>query len=117
MEYEKLNTWGNRTTFKYRCLKIQSPMITVVQGYEIYFGKNNIQYLSQKDIDRIKNKFGGRTIVCGPAHSIPKDGSLEEWLMNNVSNGISIASYVAPLLIHLGYAEKYENDKTKIKFF
>lgn len=49
--------------------------------------------------------FKGMRVPCGTSRDKPQIGSLGEWLQGNVTK-TAIASYVAAILVHEGYAKK-----------
>ena len=97
----KLKTWAGRSDFKYTG--------SVKDGTEIYYGKE-YKYkakVSSADYFALTRKFSGSTVDIGTSRDIPPSGSIGEWLQINVTN-TAIASYVGPILISEGYAEKTE---------
>lgn len=103
-----LKTWASRSEFKYTG--------SVKLGTEIYFGKGykyKVKITSEHYYGLIKY-FSGNTVDIGTSRDMPPVGSLGMWLQNNVTK-TAIASYVGPILIKEGYAEKIGRSQIKIK--
>jgi hypothetical protein len=60
------------------------------------------------------NHFIGQTVSVGTSRTNPPSGSLGSWL-NQVVTQTAIASYVAPILIHEGYAERISDHEIRIR--
>jgi len=85
-----LETWGGRSTFQY-------------EGEPTFSGAQYAALVSQ---------FQGQTVSAGPSRDNPQSISVGQWLKDNVTK-TAIASYVCPILVHHGLAEKR---KDKILF-
>lgn len=95
----KLKTWAGRSEFKYTG--------SIKDGTEIYYGKK-YKYkvkVSSANYSALIKKFSGSTVNIGTSRDVPPSGSVGEWLQKNVTK-TAIASYVGPILISDGYAEK-----------
>lgn len=58
---------------------------------------------------RLLHHFRGRTVSIGTSRDNPPIGSVGRWLQGNVTR-TAIASYVGPILVAEGYAEKIGSD-------
>lgn len=62
-------------------------------------------------------KFSGREVKIGTHRTAPPDGSIGDWLRSRYQKG-GIMSYLGPVLIAKGYAERgSEPDTIKINKF
>lgn len=96
-----MDTWSGRSQFKYEG--------SVVTGTTIFYGKE-CRYkvkINAEDYAALKEHFRGRTIKVGTSRDDPPRGSRGKWLIENVTK-TATASYVAPILIEEGYAERVE---------
>jgi hypothetical protein len=102
----KLRTWAGESQFSYNG--------SVKAGTEIYYGKRpyRIAVSSAKYHELLKH-FSKNSVNIGTSKTNPPRGSVGEWLQKNVTK-TAIASYVGPILIHEGYAEKV--DRSEIRF-
>ncbi len=94
-----METWAGRSDFKYSG--------SVETGTEIFYGKNN-RYkatVTQEQYRALLQKFIRRVVPVGTSRTNPPQESLGFWLKENVTK-TAIASYVAPILIHEGYAKR-----------
>ena len=82
------------------------------EGIIIFFGKNQKAELDSEQFKGLLYNFGGKRVAVGASHTNPPEGSLGEWLKINVTK-VAIASYVVPVLIHEGYAQKVDNYRIK----
>jgi len=99
----QLPTWDGRSQFKYHG--------SANNGTNIYYGKGfNYRVSITAEIYRkMLRAFKGCEVPCGTNREVdkrPKE-SLGYWLGQNVTK-TAIASYVAQILIHEGYATKRE---------
>jgi len=106
MKMIKLRTWAGRSEFKYTG--------SVKEGTEIIFGKGNKVTVTSNHYSALIRHFAGNTVDIGTSRDMPTVGSLGVWLQNNVTKS-AIASYVGPILIEEGYAEKIEGSQIRIK--
>ena len=85
-------------------------------GTEIFYGKG-FKYRVKVTSDHYSaliEQFSGNTVDIGTSRDNPPAGSLGMWLQNNVIR-TAIASYVGPILIREGYAEKIGRSQIKIR--
>lgn len=92
-----LNTWAGRSKFHYDG--------SVKEGTTIFFGKNSFQKINSNQYSKLLKHFQGRTVNIGTSRTDPPRDSVGNWLMTNVTK-TAIASYIGPILITEGYAEK-----------
>ena len=103
-----LNTWAGRSTFRYDGSIKDGTTITYGQGYKF---KVNV---TQEQYNALINHFYGHTVKAGTSRTNPPKNSVGEWLQENV-NKVAISSYVCPILIAEGYAERVRS--TEIRFY
>jgi hypothetical protein len=101
-----LSTWDNRSSFEFTG--------SVRYGTKITYGETGEVRVSAQDYQRLRAHFQGQTVDIGTSRTKPPAGSLGEWLKNNVSAS-AIASYVGPILIYHGHAQKI--GKSQIEIF
>jgi hypothetical protein len=82
---------------------------SISTGTRITFGKGFTVEVSKDDYVKLLNEFIDKTVPIGASRTSPQENSLGFWIMKNV-NKTAVASYVAPILIHEGYAV-LTNDK------
>lgn len=102
----ELKTWAGRSNFNYKG--------SVGQGTEIHFGNGHIINISAGQYKHLLKVFAGKVTNIGTSRTSPPDGSVGEWLVNNVSR-VATASYVGAILIYEGYAEKIGGPDIKFK--
>jgi hypothetical protein len=102
----KLATWAARSSFEYAG--------SMKAGTTIKYGKGFTIRVSAADYSRLLNFFSGSTVEIGTSRTSPPAGSLGRWLKNNVTK-TAIASYVGPILINEGYAEKVGRSQIRIR--
>ena len=102
----RLQTWAGRSTFQYTG--------SVQTGTTITYGKGFRVKVSGSDYSRLIRSFSRSTVEIGTSRTNPPAGSLGNWLQTNVIK-TAIASYVGPILINEGYAEKVGKSKIRIK--
>lgn len=100
-----LSTWDGRSKFSYTG--------SVKEGTTIVYGKDRSIKVSADRYNALLKSFDHQTVDIGTSRDNRPKGSLGEWLELNVSP-VAIASYVGPILIHEGYAEKSE--RSEIRF-
>ncbi|MBI2845643.1 MAG: hypothetical protein HYX86_03745 [Chloroflexi bacterium] len=83
------------------------------EGTTIVYGKSWSIRVSADQYTALLKSFDLKTVDIGTSRDNRPKGSLGEWLGLNVSP-VAIASYVGPILIHEGYAEKA--DRSEIRF-
>ena len=102
-----LKTWASRSEFKYTG--------SVKVGTEIFYGKG-FKYRVKVTSDHYSvliEQFSGNTVDIGTSRDNPPIGSLGVWLQNNITR-TAIASYLGPILIREGYAERIGRFQIKI---
>lgn len=76
-----------------------------VSGYQLHFGGNSGSAIVQTaTLQQVAHHFAGQRVAIGASRTSPPEGSLGEYLQRHVSK-LGLASYVAPLLVHLGLAD------------
>ena len=103
-----LETWAGRGTFKYNG-SVKNG-ITIKYGDEYKFTVN----ITKEQCNALINHFHGQTVQAGTSRTNPPINSVGIWLQENVTP-TAISSYVCPVLIAEGYAEKVGS--TEIKFY
>lgn len=80
---------------------------SVKEGTTISYGSGYgySQQISAQQYASLLNHFNGQIVNIGTSRTNPPSGSVGEWLMQNVTR-TAMASYVGPILIEEGYAEK-----------
>jgi len=101
----ELTTWAGRSKFSYEG--------SLTEGVTIYFGAGHKQRILGCQWANLLEAFSGKTVKVGTSRHQPPRGSLGEWLKSVVTR-IAIASYVAPILIHQGVAERVADDTSLI---
>ena len=92
-----MKTWSGGSSFDYSG--------TVETGTVILYGKNNKVRVSAQQYHKIRKHFLNYVVPVGTSRTDAPRDSLGWWLQANVTR-TAIASYVAPILIHEGYAEQ-----------
>ncbi len=95
----RLKTWGGHSTFEYEG--------SLDSGITLYYGREyaNSLPISGKKLRQGLSAFAGREVPIGTSRTNAPESSLGRWLQDNVTN-TAIASYIGPLVIELGYAER-----------
>ena len=101
-----LDTWAKRSEFSYTG--------SIKKGTTIYFGKNSSITINPDKYSKLFKHFQGRTVNIGTSRTDPPRGSVGDWFKSNVTK-TAIASYVGPILITEGYAEKIRGPEIKFK--
>jgi hypothetical protein len=95
---QRLKTWAGRSTFSYEG--------SVAQGTLIRFGRLGWPVrIGAEGYRRLLEHFAGKTVHIGTSRDGPPPGSLGEWMQRHVTR-TALASYVGPILVHEGYAER-----------
>jgi len=103
-----LPTWAGRSKFEYSG--------SVAAGTEIRYGKKPYrQKISSGQYRELLMHFKGATVGIGTSRTDPTPGSVGEWLQANVTK-TAIASYVGPILLEEGYAERVSGARSEIRF-
>ncbi|MGX8795213.1 hypothetical protein ACR6HW_03810 [Fusibacter sp. JL298sf-3] len=105
----KMKTWGGRSTFTY--------IGNVHEGTTLFYGKNHRQktIVTKADYRKLMAHFQGQTVRIGTSRTTPPQGSVGEWLIAQVTK-TAIASYVGPILIADGVAERVADASDQIRF-
>jgi len=105
-----LRTWGGRTHFRYEG--------SVGTGTDIYYGqgRNGQGWKVRVEVhqyEALRQHFLGQVVSAGTSQQSPPAGSLGAWLQEIVTR-VGIASYVAPILVHEGYANREGRHEIRI---
>jgi hypothetical protein len=103
---QTLPTWGERSKFSYSG--------SVTQGTLIIYGKGFSITVSASEYSSLLNHFQGKVVDIGTSRTNPPSGSVGEWLQFHVSK-TAIASYIGPILVVEGYAEKTGGPRIRFK--
>jgi len=99
-----IKTWGKRSQFEYSG--------SVKTGTDIIYGRGFKIHVEAQEYTALRNHFMNRIVPVGTSRTEPPTDSLGAWLQANVTK-TAIASYVAPILLIEGYAERI--GKTEIR--
>ncbi|MFZ3131628.1 MAG: hypothetical protein WA125_11140 [Desulfosporosinus sp.] len=99
----ELQTWAGKSNFSYSG--------SVEQGTQIIGNGFSIK-ISTDEYSKMLTSFKGLTVNIGTSRTDPPKGSLGEWF--KAYTGKAVTSYVGPILINEGYAEKV--GKIEIRF-
>jgi hypothetical protein len=100
---KRLKTWGGRRYFEYED-SYESKIV-------IYYGtafKWKAE-VSKKDYETLINEFAGKTVPIGTSLDKPAEGSVGEWIMNNLKTS-QIAYCLGAILVEDGYATKNRSE-------
>lgn len=102
-----LATWAGRSQFTYTG--------SVAEGATVEHGGERRRKVdvSADQFRALLKHFRGRTVPIGTSRVDPPEGSLGEWLRQHVTK-TALASYVGPVLIAEGYAERAS--RSEIRF-
>ena len=104
---KRLPTWAGRSSFEYTG--------SVATGTEIWYGRKPYrQRISAAHYSALLTHFSGATVGIGTSRTSPTPGSVGEWLQANVTK-TAMASYVGPILLHEGYADRVTGARSKIR--
>lgn len=92
-----LLTWGRRSRFTYEG--------SVKTGTDIIYGQGWNVRVDAHHYTALRRHFVNRVVPTGTSRTDPPPGSLGAWLQANVTR-TAVASYVAPILVEEGYAER-----------
>jgi len=105
---KRLPTWAGRSGFEYSG--------SVAKGTAIWYGcKPYHQEISAAQYSALLSHFKGATVDIGTAFDSAPAGSVGEWLQATVTR-TAMASYVGPILIEEGYAERVPGEPSKVRF-
>jgi hypothetical protein len=111
---KQLVTWGHQTVFNYEGSVSTGTAIEFGPGAAIISQSGHHISITATQYGALIAAFSGRTVLTGTSRE-PTVGSLGDWLMTNVSP-TAVASYVAPILVHEGYAERVDGNDALIRF-
>lgn len=102
----ELETWGGGSEFSYEG--------SVEDGTNIKYGNGRKVRVNAQQYKLLRQHFRNRVVQIGTTRNTkttePPPSSLGAWLFSNVTK-TAIASYVGPILIREGYAEKVGKDE------
>lgn len=101
-----LETWGGLAGFRYSG--------SVRLGTKITYGRMKHASITAEEYRALLRRFRGTTVNIGTTRTYPPGGSVGDWLMANVTRS-GIASYVGPVLVAEGYAEKVDGPMIRFK--
>jgi hypothetical protein len=101
-----LMTWRKKSCFCYSG--------SIKDGTSIRYGSGYPVQVTASQYQALLNHFKGREVDIGTSRDKATDESVGKWLQQNVTK-TAIASYVGPILIAEGYAEK-GSTPSKIRF-
>jgi hypothetical protein len=101
----RLPTWDSRSSFAYEG--------SIERGTTIRFGQKGKQIVSADKYRNLLKAFSGQSVNIGTSRDNPPIGSVGGWLKEHVTK-TAIASYVGPILIQTGYAERV--GRSEIRF-
>ena len=110
----QLNTWAHRTVFNYDGSVATGTTIEYGAGAAVVGKAGYVIDVTAAQYAALLHHFRGRVVSVMPSRE-PKAGTLSDWLNSNVSQ-TAIASYVAPILIHEGYAKRVGRNDDEIRF-
>jgi hypothetical protein len=96
-----LPTWSGSRNFRYSG--------SIRTGVSIEFGANfhNKGQFNSVDLQRLLSHFKGKEVPLGTQHtSNPIPGSVAEWIRDNINRNRIMTSYLGPIFISEGLAEK-----------
>ncbi len=101
-----MKTWAGRSTFSYDgCIG---------RGTRIAYGKGFSSTVSANQYAELLNYFRDRRVAIGTSRTEPPRDSVGEWLQSNVTK-TALASYVGPILITEGYAERVGSSEIRFR--
>ena len=98
-------TWGKRSSFDYTG--------SIKTGTEIKYGEGRVITVTAQQYAALRKHFLNQVVAVGTSRTDSPKRSLGEWLQNNVTK-LAIASYVAPILVLEGYAERVDTRDIRI---
>ena len=105
---QTLPTWAERSRFRYSGSVREGT--TVAYGRRFSFSIS----LSASHYRALLNHFRGQTVNIGTSRTNPPRGSVGEWLQSHVTR-TAIVSYIGPILIAEGFAEKVRGPRIRFK--
>jgi len=105
---QTLPTWSGRSQFRYAG--------SVARGVSIRYGsKGWPASITGEEFAALLAAFGGRRVDVGTSRTSPPPMSLGAWLQQHVTR-TAIASYVAPILLAEGIADRVPQNPHQIQF-
>ena len=98
-------TWRGRSHFTYTG--------SIELGTKITYGEGNNINVSAEQYAALREQFINQTIEVGTSRTNVPRRSLGKYLQDNVTR-TAIASYVAPILVLEGFAERIQQHKIRI---
>ncbi len=92
-----METWAGRSTFEY--------VGSVETGTEIHYGNDNRITVTAEAYTQLRQAFLNQTVDIGTSRDNSLTDSLGGWLQQHVTR-TAIASYVGPILLEEGFAER-----------
>jgi hypothetical protein len=108
-----LNTWGHGSTFAYQGTVRHGTRIQYGHGAASTNGTPHMVEIVWLQYLALLSDFAGQTVAVGASRTSPPGGSLGWWLQRAVSQ-TALASYVAQILIHEGYARRVSDHEIRI---
>ncbi len=103
-----LRTCAERSKFEYSG--------SVATGTDIWFGRKPYREgVDAEEYSALLSHFKHATVEIGTSFDKAPSGSVGEWLQANVTKR-AIASYVGPILLDEGYAERVAGHASEICF-
>ena len=89
---------------------------SVAAGTTICYGTSGSKiHVLREDYGALLDEFRGGMVKLGTSWTSPPCGSVGAWLRENVSS-TGTASYVGPILLEEGYAERVSGATSEIRF-
>ena len=104
---KKLATWAGRSKFEYEG--------SVSVGTKIRYGRGWSVSVSAEQYQALLKHFRSAEAEMGTSRDAAPEGSVGAWLQENVTKS-AIASYVGPILLDEGYAERVAGHSSRIRF-
>jgi hypothetical protein len=101
---QRLHTWSGKRNFTYS----GTPRV----GTHIVFGSQRTAIICSHQYAAMREEFRGRIVPVGTSRTNPPNDSLGAWLRDNVSR-TALASYVAPILVRAGWAQRESNHELR----
>jgi hypothetical protein len=90
----KLSTSSGRSKFEFEG--------SISGGTQLYYGVGQKTTVTKEQYQRLLSEFKGRTVKIGTSRCETPEGSLGEWINDNIQRR-SLASYIVPILEKEGY--------------
>ena len=103
-----LETWAGKSQFGYEG--------SVAEDTRIFYGKKPYSVsVSAEQYQALLSHFKGNVVDMGTSRDAAPANSVGAWLQENVTKS-AIASYVGPILVDEGYAERVPGEPSRIRF-